>query len=86
MSELNIVELIETNPITKLNAIYQSKLIAKIKHTFTEKEQQLFVASFYGYLNYNSKIDFVIDLDTIWEWVGFKQKIKAKVLLDQGKI
>jgi len=83
MTELNIVELIETNPITKLNAIYQSKLIAKIKHTFTEKEQQLFVASFYGYLNYNSKTDFVIDLDTIWEWAGFKQKIKAKVLLEK---
>jgi len=31
MSELNIVELIETNPITKLNAIHQSKLIALIK-------------------------------------------------------
>lgn len=83
MSELNIVELIETNPITKLNAIYQSKLIAKIKNAFTENEQQLFVASFYGYLNYNSKTDFVIDLDTIWEWVGFKHKCKAKVLLQK---
>lgn len=83
MSELNIVELIETNPITKLNAIYQSKLIAKIKNTFTENEQQLFVASFYGYLNYNSKTDFVIDLDTIWEWVGFTHKSKAKILLQK---
>ena len=25
----------------------------------------------------------MIDLDTIWEWVGFKQKIKAKVLLEK---
>ena len=83
MSELNIVELIENNPITKLNATYQSKLITTIKNTFKEHEQQLFVANFYGYLNYNSKTDFVIDLDTIWEWVGFKFKAKAKILLEK---
>jgi hypothetical protein len=83
MATLNIVELIEKNPITKLSASYNNKLITKIKENFTETQQQLFVSSFYCYLNYNQKNDFVIDLDDVWTWIGFKQKIKAKILLEK---
>ena len=43
----------------------------------------MFVASFYCYLNNNPRTDFVIDLDNIWEWIGFKQKVKAKLLLEK---
>ena len=81
--ELNIVELIEKNPIIQLSDTYQSKLLTKIKISFNDDEQRLFVSSFYGYLNYNSKTDFVIDLDTIWEWIGFSQKVRAKELLEK---
>ncbi len=80
---LNIVELIETNPITRLNETYNVKLLDKIKTNFTEYEQQLFLTSFYCYLNYNKKTDFVIDLDNIWGWVGFGQKVNAKRLLEK---
>ena len=83
MQELNMVDLIENNPITKISNTYQCKLLQKIKDNFTDMEQQMFVASFYGYLNYNSKTEFVIDLDTIWEWLGFSQKIRAKELLNK---
>jgi hypothetical protein len=67
----NIVELVETNPIVKLNGNYSSKLIEKIQQTFTENQQHLFVASFYGYLNYHQTDDFVINLREIWSWLGF---------------
>jgi len=40
--ELDIVELIESNPITKLTGNYQSKLIEKVKNNFTNYEQQIF--------------------------------------------
>ena len=50
--QLNIVELIENNPITRLSNTYQNKLLNKIKETFTDDEQQIFIASFYCYLNY----------------------------------
>ena len=82
---VDIVNLIETNPITKLNGNYQSKLIEKVKIHFTDYEQQMFVASFYCYLNYN-KTDFVIDLDNIWKWLGFSTKQKAKQLLEKNFI
>ena len=65
---LNIVELIETNPITRLSNTYQNKLLNKIKERFTNDEQQIFIASFYCYLNYQN--EFIIDLDDIWKWLG----------------
>jgi len=80
---LNIVELIETNPITRLNQTYNVKLLDKIKTNFTEYEQQLFLTSFYCYLNYNKKTDFIIDLDNIWGWLGFASKFNSKRLLEK---
>ena len=59
-----------------------NKLLTKIKTKFTESEQQLFVASFYGFLNYDTTIDFVIDLDDVWKWIDFSTKQKSKMLLE----
>ena len=77
---LNIVELIEKNPITRLSNTYQNKLLTKIKERFTDDEQQIFVASFYCYLNYHD--EFIIDLDNIWKWLGFQSKFNSKRLLE----
>ena len=81
-ASFDIVDLIENNPITKLSTTYQNKLLTKIKTKFTENEQQIFVASFYGFLNYDSKMDYVIDLDDVWKWLKFSTKQKAKMLLE----
>ena len=80
---VDIVNLIENNPITKFSGDYQSKLVEKVKNNFTNYEQQLFLSSFYCYLKYDSKNDFVIDLDNIWQWLGFSQKVNAKMLLEK---
>ena len=80
-SVVDIVDLVEKNKITKLNGNYQSKMIEKIKNNFNSYEQQLFLASFYCYLQYDYKNNFVIDLDNIWKWLGFSQKVRAKELL-----
>ena len=84
IKSLNIVELIETNPITRLSNTYQNKLLTKIKERFTDDEQQIFVASFYCYLNYHD--EFIIDLDNIWKWLGFSTKQKSKELLEKNFI
>jgi hypothetical protein len=81
---VDIVNLIESNPITKFTGDYQSKLIENVKNTFTNYEQQLFLSSFYCYLKYDSKNDFVIDLDTIWKWLGFSQKDASKRVLEKN--
>ena len=83
MQNINIVELIESNPITKLSSDYNYKLLVKIKDNFTDFEQHVFLSSFYCYLKYHPKNDFVIDIDDVWKWIGFSQKIKAKQLLEK---
>ena len=80
---IDIVNLIESNPITKLTGNYQSKFVEKVKNTFTNYEQQIFLSSFYCFLKYDSKNDFVIDLDNVWKWLGFQQKYHAKYLLEK---
>ena len=79
---INIVKLIEENPNTKLSKPYQGKLLNKLKDSFSTDEQQLFISSFYCYLNYKSD-DFVIDLDDIWVWLGFSRKSDSKKLLEK---
>ena len=81
--ELNIVELIEKNPITRLSQEYNGRLLTKIQESFTGFEQQLFVSSFYCYLNYDKNLDFVVDLDNVWKWLGFQQKVNAMTLLEK---
>jgi len=81
---IDIVGLIESNPVTMLHANSQSKLVEKIKTKFTSYEQQLFISSFYCYFKYNPKTDFVIDLDNVWNWLGFVQKVNAKRLLEKN--
>lgn len=79
----NIVGFIESNPVAKLSSTYNNKLLTKIKENFNETQQQLFISSFYTYLNYHPTNDFVIDLDDVWKWLGFQQKYNAKRTLDK---
>jgi hypothetical protein len=82
-ASFNIVDLIENNPIARLTNTYQNKLLTKIKANFTDNEQQIFVASFYCFLNYDSTKDFVIDFDNVWKWLGFSNKANSKQLLNK---
>jgi len=80
---LNIAHLIEKNSMTRLSKDYENKFLMKIKENFNEKEQQLFVASFYCYLNHDKKKDFIIDFDSVWKWLGFARKDPAKRCLEK---
>lgn len=81
MESINIIELIENNPITTLSCTYNVKLLEKIQQEFSDFEQHLFLSTFYCYLKYDPINDFVIDLDDIWNWLGFSQKVCAKRML-----
>ena len=80
-TRLDIISLINNSPITTISKDYQTKLLTKIQETFTDSQQQLFVASFYCYLHHNSKNHFVISLDDVWKWCGFARIDPAKVVL-----
>ena len=81
-NRLDIVSLINDSPITRLSERFNTKLLDKIKDNFTDNQQQLFVSSFYTYLNYNT-YDFIIDLENVWRWCGFSRKDPAKRLLEK---
>jgi hypothetical protein len=83
MENLNIAHLIEKNSITRLTKDYENKFLMKIKENFNDNQQQLFVASFYCFLNYDKKNDFVIDFDNVWKWLGFTRKDNSKRLLEK---
>ena len=83
MDSLNIIDLIENNPLTRLGDDYQSKLVNKIKKSFTGTQQQLFVSSFYCYLNYDNNKDFVVKLNDVWKWIGFSRIDHSKILLEK---
>ena len=82
-TNLNIAHLIEKNSMTRLSKDYENKFLMKIKDNFNESQQQLFVASFYCYLKYDKKKDFVIDFDNVWKWLGFTRKDSGKKLLEK---
>jgi hypothetical protein len=80
---LDIVKLIENSPIKNFNKEYQNKFIEKIKKNFNETQINLFVASFYSYLNYDQEKDYIIELNNIWKWLGFSRKDHCKVVLEK---
>jgi len=81
MEAINIIDIIENNPITTLSQTYNIKLLEKIQLEFSDFEQHLFLSTFYCYLKYNPVNDFIIDLDHVWNWLGFGQKVNAKRML-----
>jgi hypothetical protein len=82
--ELNIIDLIEKNPLTKLTTTNNIRLLDRIKECFTDMQQQIFLTSFYCHINYDPELDFVINFDTVWKWLEFSNKINAKRLLEKS--
>jgi hypothetical protein len=78
---LDIVHLIESNPIARFNQTYHSKIIDKLNVKFPNYDEKIFLSNFYCYLKYDKVNDFVIDLDNIWKYIGFRNKANAKRLL-----
>lgn len=81
MNTIDIIKLIDNHPLNRLPINDNSILINKIKEKFPQEEQQLFIANFYCYLNYDTKKDFIVGLDNVWKWIGFGRINEAKRLL-----
>ena len=72
----------QQNQLGILNAS-DDKLLKKLQSKFTEDEQQLFVQSFLMYLNHDQETEYIVDLDDVWQWMGFSRKDPAKKLLEK---
>lgn len=83
MDKYNILKISNEIQENKLSKNCDTKLLQKIKTCFTSDEQKLFLMSFHSYIKYDKTNDFVVDLDDVWTFLGFGQKIKAKHLLQK---
>ena len=77
---LDIISLIENNPIIKIPSIYNSKLLLKIKEYYKKNYQILFITSYYC-LNNNQYNNYIINLNDIWKLIGFETRNNAKIFL-----
>jgi hypothetical protein len=78
---VDIKTLIQTSNI---NIYDNNKLIDKLKEHFSEDEQKLYVANLFLYLNYHPVDDFVVNLETVWKFIGFCNKGNAKRTLENN--
>jgi len=61
------------------------RLLQLLNENFNDDEQQLFITQFKLYLNYgDDDTKYIIDLDNIYEWIGFSRKDPAKRLLEDN--
>jgi hypothetical protein len=82
---INIVNLVENNPIEKINETkYQSDLIEKLQSNFINSEELLFLQNYYSYFKYDYQNDFVIDLDDVWKSLDFNKKHNLKYTLEKN--
>ena len=81
---MDIAALFRQAPVEQLETPYQGKLLQRVQQEFNKEEQELFVASFYCYLNHHPTQDFVVDLDGVWQWLGYSRKACAKRKLQQS--
>jgi hypothetical protein len=80
---MNSSTITKENENAVLNVTVDNKLLQKLKEKFTEEEQQLFVQSFCNYLKYDQEKEYIVDLDDVWQWMGFSKKKTAKDLLQK---
>lgn len=60
---------------------HKSTIIQKLKHILDEEDQTFFLTNFY--LEYNPEAKFLIELNSIWEWLGYKTEDHCKkVIID----
>ena len=65
--------------------LQDDRLVSLLNDTMNTEEMQLFLQSTKQYLKHgDDDTAFVVDLDDVYEWMGFKQKCHAKRLLDQN--
>ena len=66
---------------TSVTQTLPNDLLSLLKAELTGEEQELFLQGFHLYLRYDPKTDFVIDLEDVYEWLGFSRKDPANTIL-----
>lgn len=82
---IDFTELVKQSNTTQSLKL-QTKIIQILNESFTESEQQWFVANLYMYINYHQTNDYLINLENIYKMLGFANKGNAKRTLENNFI
>jgi phage anti-repressor protein len=74
---IDFKDLVE-NTKNCININFQSHLISTLNNNFNDEEQRWFIANFYVFLNYHPTEDYPINLEDVYEMIGFANKGNAK--------
>ena len=69
-----------------LSIQFKSKLIDTLTNEFTEEESKWYIANYYIYLHYHPTNDYPINLDNVFDIIGFATKANAKRTLKNNFI
>jgi phage anti-repressor protein len=56
-------------------------LFQRINNHLSFEQKDVFLQNFYSYIHYDNTCDFVVDVDVVWDWLGYTSKGNAKRLL-----
>ena len=62
----------------RISINFQSKFINKLNNEFNDEEQKWYIANFYVFLNYHQTEEYPINLENVYEMIGFANKGNAK--------
>lgn len=79
---LDFAELVKATP-TSISTRFQGQLATKLAENFTSDEEKWYLASFYAYSKFHPVNDYVIDLEKVFEMIGFSKKGNAKRTLQK---
>lgn len=83
---INYTALVKNSNTNILSPELKSVLVDKLKETFTNDEQQIYIANLYMYLTFDQTKDYPINLDNVWNFLGFANKGNAKRTLENNFI
>ncbi len=80
---VNFSDLVKTSGTT-LSLDIQSKMVDHLNETFTETEQQWYIANLFVYMHYHPTQDYPINLEHVFKMLGFAHKKNAKRTLENN--
>ena len=83
MKSIDLIELIENNPI-KLDGVYDNEILNVIQTEFNESQKAMHIAFSYCRFNYDQENDYIIDINSIWKWLGFSKKSDVIKILEDN--
>jgi phage anti-repressor protein len=84
VAEAGICEARRVTQVRNVSSPVQTKILDEIKATFTTEEQNMYINNLMMYMNYHQTDDYVVNLDDVYNMIGFTKKENAKRTIENN--